>query len=79
MHAGELEAETEALLQMEAVSSADFAPQVLACLPQKLPWEISQQERAVRRDFTNIRYNDSTAAHRQMFTSGPRLSGGLNM
>ena len=53
--AGELEAETLALLEMEAVSSADFSPEVLACLPQDLPWSISPQDRTYRRDFTGIR------------------------
>ncbi|DBA78387.1 TPA: hypothetical protein ACH3X2_007892 [Trebouxia sp. C0005] len=53
--AGELEAETLALLEMEAVSSADFSPEVLACLPQDLPWTISPQDRTYRRDFTGIR------------------------
>lgn len=53
--AGELEAETLALLEMEAVSSADFSPEVLACLPQDLPWSISAQDRTYRRDFTGIR------------------------
>ena len=41
---------------MEAVSSADFSPEVLACLPQDLPWSISPQDRTYRRDFTGIRY-----------------------
>ena len=54
--AGELEAETLALLEMEAVSSAEFSPEVLACLPQDLPWSISPQDRTYRRDFTGIRY-----------------------
>lgn len=45
-----------ALLEMEAVSSADFSPEVLACLPQDLPWTISPQDRTYRRDFTGIRY-----------------------
>ncbi|KAL0046957.1 hypothetical protein WJX82_002966 [Trebouxia sp. C0006] len=53
--AGELEAETLALLEMEAVSSADFSPEVLACLPQDLPWSISPQDRTYRRDFTGTR------------------------
>ncbi len=45
-----------ALLEMEAVSSADFTPEVLACLPQDLPWTISPEDRSYRRDFTVIRY-----------------------
>lgn len=57
--AGELEAETLALLEMEAVSHVDFASEVLACLPQVSddnPWSISHEERALRRDFTGVRY-----------------------
>ena len=57
--AGELEAETAALLEMEKVSDVDFAPAVLACLPKEdEAWSISPQERAHRRDFTNTRYAD---------------------
>ena len=52
---GELEAETLALLEMEAVNSADFNPEVMACLPKEKPWIISQQERSQRRDFTTTR------------------------
>lgn len=54
--AGELEAETAALLEMEKVSDVEFSPEVLACLPKENEaWSISPQERAYRRDFTNIR------------------------
>lgn len=57
--AGELEAETAALLEMEKVSDVDFTPAVLACLPKEdEAWSISPQERAHRRDFTNTRYVD---------------------
>lgn len=59
VHAGELEAETLALLEMEAVNHADFTPEVIACLPQvsdDKPWSIGDRERAVRRDFTGVRY-----------------------
>ena len=44
---------------MEAVSHVDFAPEVLACLPKVSddnPWSISAEERAVRLDFTGVRY-----------------------
>ena len=58
--AGELEAETAALLEMEKVSDVDFTPAVLACLPQEdEAWSISPQERAHRRDFTSTRYTDA--------------------
>lgn len=69
--AGELEAETLALLEMEAVSSADFSPEVLGCLPQNLPWSISEQDRSYRRDFTGIRcsYLDSDAVCFDLYMS----------
>lgn len=55
--AGELEAETAALLEMEKVSDVDFTPAVLACLPKEdEAWSISPEERSHRRDFTNTRY-----------------------
>ena len=58
--AGELEAETAALLEMEKVSDVDFTPAVLACLPKEdEAWSISPQERAQRRDFTSTRYVDA--------------------
>ena len=58
--AGELEAETAALLEMEKVSDVDFTPAVLACLPKEdEAWSISPQERACRRDFTSTRYADT--------------------
>lgn len=44
---------------MEAVNHADFTSEVVACLPQvsdAKPWSISDQERAVRRDFTATRH-----------------------
>ena len=54
--AGELEAETAALLEMEKVVDVEFSPEVLACLPKEdEAWSISPQERASRRDFTNTR------------------------
>ena len=59
-HAGELEAETAALLEMEKVSDVDFTPAVLACLPKEdEAWSISAQERAHRRDFTSTRSADA--------------------
>lgn len=58
--AGELEAETAALLEMEKVSDVDFTPAVLACLPKEdEAWGISPQDRAHRRDFTSTRYADA--------------------
>lgn len=54
--AGELEAETAALLEMEKVSDVEFTPEVLACLPEEdEEWSISPEERAQRTDFTGLR------------------------
>ena len=58
--AGELEAETAALLAMEKVSDVEFTPEVLACLPKEHEeWSISSEERAQRTDFTGIRYAEA--------------------
>ncbi|KAG2436972.1 hypothetical protein HXX76_006487 [Chlamydomonas incerta] len=52
--AGEIESETAALLEMEGIRSADFEPDVLACLPPT-PWRITEQDIAARRDFRSTR------------------------
>ncbi|XP_060623306.2 DIS3-like exonuclease 2 isoform X2 [Anolis sagrei] len=48
--AGEIEPETEGILTEYGVDFSDFAPEVLRCLPQNLPWVIPPEELAKRRD-----------------------------
>ncbi|KFP00525.1 DIS3-like exonuclease 2, partial [Calypte anna] len=48
--AGEIEPETEGILMEYGVDFSDFPPGALECLPQNLPWVISQEEMARRRD-----------------------------
>ncbi|XP_051637569.1 DIS3-like exonuclease 2 isoform X2 [Manacus candei] len=48
--AGEIEPETEGILTEYGVDFSDFSPEALECLPQNLPWVISLEELAKRRD-----------------------------
>ncbi|XP_027541531.1 DIS3-like exonuclease 2 isoform X2 [Neopelma chrysocephalum] len=48
--AGEIEPETEGILTEYGVDFSDFSPEALECLPQNLPWVISPEELAKRRD-----------------------------
>ncbi|XP_019358969.1 PREDICTED: DIS3-like exonuclease 2 [Gavialis gangeticus] len=48
--AGEIEPETEGILTEYGVDFSDFPQEVLACLPQCLPWVIPPEELANRRD-----------------------------
>ncbi|XP_010221479.1 PREDICTED: DIS3-like exonuclease 2, partial [Tinamus guttatus] len=48
--AGEIEPETEGILTEYGVDFSDFSSEVLECLPQNLPWVISSEELAKRRD-----------------------------
>ncbi|XP_071422650.1 DIS3-like exonuclease 2 isoform X2 [Pithys albifrons albifrons] len=48
--AGEIEPETEGILMEYGVDFSDFSPEALECLPQNLPWVISQEELTKRRD-----------------------------
>ncbi|KAM6304821.1 DIS3-like exonuclease 2 [Aegotheles albertisi] len=48
--AGEIEPETEGILMEYGVDFSDFSTEALACLPQSLPWVISPEELAKRRD-----------------------------
>lgn len=48
--AGEIEPETEGILMEYDVDFSEFSDDVLACLPQNLPWTIPPEELARRRD-----------------------------
>ncbi|KAG5286010.1 hypothetical protein AALO_G00009990 [Alosa alosa] len=48
--AGEIEPETEGILMEYDVDFSEFSDDVLACLPQALPWTIPPEEIARRRD-----------------------------
>ncbi|KFV12958.1 DIS3-like exonuclease 2, partial [Pterocles gutturalis] len=48
--AGEIEPETEGILMEYGVDFSDFPPEALECLPQNLPWVITLEELAKRRD-----------------------------
>ncbi|XP_030629597.1 DIS3-like exonuclease 2 [Chanos chanos] len=48
--AGEIEPETEAILTEYDVDFSEFSEEVLACLPQALPWTIPPEELSKRRD-----------------------------
>ncbi|NXU93560.1 DI3L2 exonuclease, partial [Xiphorhynchus elegans] len=48
--AGEIEPETEGILREYGVDFSDFSHEALECLPQNLPWVISPNELAKRRD-----------------------------
>ncbi|GLI69509.1 hypothetical protein VaNZ11_014144 [Volvox africanus] len=52
--AGEIESETAAILEAEAIRSGEFESDVLACLPP-LPWRISEQDLVGRKDFRSHR------------------------
>ncbi|GIL48122.1 hypothetical protein Vafri_4822 [Volvox africanus] len=52
--AGEIESETAAILEAEAIRSGEFEADVLACLPP-LPWRISEQDLEGRKDFRSHR------------------------
>ena len=48
--AGEIEPETEGILMEYDVDFSEFSDDVLACLPQVLPWTIPHEEISRRRD-----------------------------
>lgn len=48
--AGEVEAETTAMLIEHGIDSSDFPSEVLQDLPQERPWRISDEELSLRRD-----------------------------
>ncbi|EFJ15652.1 hypothetical protein SELMODRAFT_445437 [Selaginella moellendorffii] len=52
--AGELEAQTAAILFEHAVHSAEFPPEAMACLP-RVPWSIPEKELQRRRDLRSRR------------------------
>uniref|UniRef100_A0A061SEE0 Dis3-like exonuclease 2 n=1 Tax=Tetraselmis sp. GSL018 TaxID=582737 RepID=A0A061SEE0_9CHLO len=52
--AGEIESETAAILAAEGIVEADFPQDALDCLPA-IPWSISEDELAKRRDFRPAR------------------------
>ncbi|XP_042560492.1 DIS3-like exonuclease 2 isoform X2 [Clupea harengus] len=51
--AGEIEPETEGILMEYDVDFSEFSDDVLACLPQVLPWTIPHEEISRRRDLRN--------------------------
>jgi DIS3-like exonuclease 2 len=60
--AGEIETETAALVAQYNILGADeFTPEALACLPAVpapgtgATWQVPEEERAARRDFTGVR------------------------
>eukprot|EP00850_Spirogloea_muscicola_P005504 SM000025S08399 [mRNA] locus=s25:572247:577087:- [translate_table: standard] len=52
--AGEIEAESAAIVYQHKIHGVDFPPAVLACLPPKA-WHISDEEVAMRKDLRHLR------------------------